>query len=163
MRTLRILGHDVWYKIITRINNREALLNREGAVALLLRVFEQALGHYDFEVRLLWLGGDTLTFYIKPADGLQLPLIMKWVKQVFAQRYNAKEGRCGHIWGDRYWSQVLEGEPPDGQATEDVGCDGVGGADLRLGRRTRSDPRTGSDPNLESTWCGRVFRRFFPF
>jgi hypothetical protein len=36
---------------------------------------------------------------------------MKWMKQVFAQRFNAAAGRIGHIWGDRYWSRILEGEP----------------------------------------------------
>ncbi|MDR2052483.1 MAG: hypothetical protein LBP80_03635, partial [Treponema sp.] len=44
--------------------------------------------------------------------GLQLPDIMKWMKQTFAQRYNRAMGRTGHIWGDRYWSRILEGEPP---------------------------------------------------
>jgi hypothetical protein len=38
---------------------------------------------------------------------------MKWIKQTFAQRYNALTGRTGHIWGDRYWSAILEGEPPE--------------------------------------------------
>jgi hypothetical protein len=37
---------------------------------------------------------------------------MKWLKQVFAQRYNRVDGRIGHIWGDRYGSRILEGEPP---------------------------------------------------
>ncbi|MDR3131477.1 MAG: transposase, partial [Treponema sp.] len=114
MRSLRILDHNVWYEIITRINNREHLFSRKEAAALLLQVFEQARGRYDFEVRLLWMAGDMLTFYIKPADGLLLPEIMKWVKQVFAQRYNAKDGSCGNFWGDGYWSWVLEGEPPGG-------------------------------------------------
>jgi hypothetical protein len=50
-------------------------------------------------------------FYIKPEDGEELPAIMKWMKQVFAQRYNREEGRIGHIWGDRYWSEIVEGEP----------------------------------------------------
>jgi hypothetical protein len=39
---------------------------------------------------------------------------MKWMKQTFAQRYNRATGRTGHIWGDRYWSRILEGEPPEG-------------------------------------------------
>jgi hypothetical protein len=42
-----------------------------------------------------------------------LPAIMKWLKQVFAQRYNHAEGREGHIWGDRYGSRILAGEPPE--------------------------------------------------
>jgi hypothetical protein len=51
---------------------------------------------------------------------------MKWMKQTFAARYNRAEGRIGHIWGDRYWSRVVEGEPPeaertDGEAATDTG------------------------------------------
>jgi hypothetical protein len=44
---------------------------------------------------------------------LQLPEIMKWMKQTFAQRYNRWAGWIGHVWGDRYWSRILEGEPPE--------------------------------------------------
>ncbi|MDR2053839.1 MAG: hypothetical protein LBP80_10535, partial [Treponema sp.] len=58
------------------------------------------------------LEGGRLTFYIKPEDGLELPEIMKWMKQTFAQRYNRWAGWIGHVWGDRYWSRILEGEPP---------------------------------------------------
>ncbi|MDR2785273.1 MAG: hypothetical protein LBB83_05105, partial [Treponema sp.] len=46
---------------------------------------------------------------------LELPAIMKWLKQTFAQRYNRETGRTGHIWGDRYWSRILEGEPPENE------------------------------------------------
>jgi hypothetical protein len=40
---------------------------------------------------------------------------MKWLKQVFAQRYNRAEGRIGHIWGDRYGSRIVEGEVVEGE------------------------------------------------
>jgi hypothetical protein len=68
---------------------------------------------FPFEVRGLRIEADRISFYIKPEDGLELPAIMQRMKQVFAQRYNALTGRTGHIWGDRYWSQILEGEPPE--------------------------------------------------
>jgi hypothetical protein len=45
---------------------------------------------------------------------MELPMIMKWIKQTFAQRHNRLTGRIGHVWGDRYWSAALEGEPPGG-------------------------------------------------
>jgi hypothetical protein len=61
----------------------------------------------------LKLEGDTASFYIKPADGFQLPDIMQWLKQTFAARFNVIDGRTGHIWGDRYWSMILPGEPPE--------------------------------------------------
>jgi hypothetical protein len=37
---------------------------------------------------------------------------MQWVKQTFALRFNRRTARTGHVWGDRYRSRVLEGEPP---------------------------------------------------
>ncbi|MDR2397705.1 MAG: transposase, partial [Spirochaetaceae bacterium] len=81
------------------------------------RVFKETKKRFVFQIRRLSIADDHLTFYIKPADGMQLPAIMKWLKQVFAQRYNQAEGRVGHIWGDRYGSWVLPGEPP----VEEVG------------------------------------------
>jgi hypothetical protein len=79
-------------------------------------VFTEAKLRFVFEVRGLQLEDDLVTFYIRPEDGLELPEIMKWLKQVFAQRFNAADGRTGHIWGDRYWSRILEGEPEVGEA-----------------------------------------------
>jgi hypothetical protein len=81
-----------------------------------------------FAVSALRLEDDWLTSYMKPEDGMELPAIMKWIKQTFAQRYNRLTGRIGHVWGDRYWSAVVEGEPPEGTR--------VGGAET--GVRPRS-------------------------
>jgi hypothetical protein len=113
MRKLRLLGQGVWYEIRTRINNREPLFRRHDAVALFARVFRQAEGRYEFVVRSLYVEDDWLTFYILPVDGFQLPEIMKWLKQVFAQRFNVQDGRIGHVWGDRYGSEIVAGEPPE--------------------------------------------------
>jgi REP element-mobilizing transposase RayT len=115
MRQLRILRQGVWYEIRTRINNREPLFRRARVLAIFARVFRETELRFVFEVRSLRLEDDWLTFYIRPEDGLKLPEIMKWMKQVFAQRFNLAAGRTGHIWGDRYWSRILEGEPEEGE------------------------------------------------
>jgi REP element-mobilizing transposase RayT len=112
MRQLRVLQQGVWYEIHTEINNREPLFYEDTARKIFEQVFHEAELRFAFEIRGRRLEGDLLTFYIRPEDGLQLPEIMKWMKQTFAQRYNRATGRTGHIWGDRYWSQILEGEPP---------------------------------------------------
>jgi hypothetical protein len=65
-------------------------------------------------MRGLAVGDECLSFYIKPADGLQLPRIMQWVKQTFSVRFNMRTERTGHVWGDRYRSEILPGEPPEG-------------------------------------------------
>jgi hypothetical protein len=59
------------------------------------------------------LEGARLTFYIKPEDGFMLPLIMQLLKQTFSLRFNIIVGRRGHVWGERYESEILDGEPPE--------------------------------------------------
>jgi REP element-mobilizing transposase RayT len=135
MRHLRVLKQDVWYEIRTAINNREPLFRLRQALALFGRVLNETQQRFSFELAGLRLEDEWLTFYIRPADGLGLPDIMKWLKQTFAVRYNVLTGRIGHIWGDRYWSLILEGEPPVGEEGEDeapvtVRVTGVGGRPL---------------------------------
>ncbi|MDR2052753.1 MAG: transposase [Treponema sp.] len=114
MRKLRELQQGVWYEISTQINNRELLFRVKKAREIFEQVFHEAGLRFTFEIQGLSFEGDLLKFYIRPEDGLQLPDIMKWLKQTFAQRYNRATGRTGHIWGDRYWSRILAGEPPEG-------------------------------------------------
>jgi hypothetical protein len=63
-------------------------------------------------MRGLKLEGAWLTFYVKPEDGFKLPLIMQLLKQTFSLRFNIIVGRRGHVWGERYESEILDGEPP---------------------------------------------------
>jgi hypothetical protein len=78
-------------------------------------VLDEAHVLYAFVLYGLCFDGPTVSFYIKPADGLQLPEIMQWIKQTYACRYNVYDGRTGHIWGDRYWSKIVEGPPKDAE------------------------------------------------
>ena len=140
MRKKRQLAQGVWYEIRSGINNREQILSLPRAAALFGQVFQETMLRFTFEVRSLHFEADRLTFYIKPEDGMELPVIMQWLKQTFAQRYNALTGRTGHIWGDRYWSLILEGEPP-----ADVGVVGAAfkeEAALGAGAENRDRPRS---------------------
>jgi REP element-mobilizing transposase RayT len=141
MRQLRVLAQGVWYEVRTRVNNREPLFRRYQALAIFTTVFHEAELRFVFEIRGLRLEDDRLTFYIRPEDGLELPDIMKWMKQVFAQRFNAADGRTGHIWGDRYWSRILEGEPEveAGTAANGDRPRGRGSANGDRPRRRRSE------------------------
>ncbi|MDR2053403.1 MAG: transposase [Treponema sp.] len=117
MRKLRELKQGVWYEIRSQINNREPLFCEDTAREIFDQVFRETKLRFVFEIRGRRLEGDLLTFYIRPENGLQLPEIMKWMKQTFAQRYNRWAGWIGHVWGDRYWSRILEGEPPEAEET----------------------------------------------
>jgi hypothetical protein len=81
-----------------------------NAVSLFNRVFREAGAFFPVEVRHPVIEADRVTFYIKPADGFWLPEIMQRLKQTFVGRYHVmKQHLDGHVWGDRYWSKVLEG------------------------------------------------------
>jgi REP element-mobilizing transposase RayT len=160
MRSLRLLKQGVWYQIRTRINNREPLFRRYNALALFAQVFLETENRFVFEVRALCLEDDWLTFYIKPADGLELPAIMKWLKQVFAQRYNWAEGRIGHIWGDRYGSRILEGEPPPAEPAKGQGASADG---VRYGAgETNSGGRENSPAGVRPRYGEEMVRPGFP-
>jgi hypothetical protein len=91
------------------------LFGPKQTLALFAQVLGEVAEHFDFEIRGLDIkDGLLLVFYIKPKDAFKLPKIMQWLKQTFTVRYNVLHGRSGHIWGDRYWSEILEGEPPEG-------------------------------------------------
>jgi hypothetical protein len=112
MRKLRELRDGVWYKIRTAINRQDALFQSRQTVALFAHVLGEVSQRFVFELRGLNLENERLDFYIKPKNGFQLPQIMQWLKQTFCVRYNFLHGLKGHTWGDRYWSEILDGEPP---------------------------------------------------
>ncbi|MDR3356582.1 MAG: transposase [Spirochaetaceae bacterium] len=142
-----MLKQGVWYEISTRVNNREPLFRGGLAPALFNRVFRETAHRFVFAVRGLSLAGDRLAFYIRPADGFELPAIMKWLKQTFAIRYNRDNGRTGHLWGDRYRSRILEGEPPDGgEAGEAAGDFPACGVRPRSGKRLAGHAAAGVPP-----------------
>jgi REP element-mobilizing transposase RayT len=113
MRRPRILEALTWYWVITAINRHESLFLDRVAVDLFNRVLREAGERFSIEVRHLVIQADRVSFYIKPADGFMLPIVMQWIKQTFACRYNAMKRLDGHVWGDRYWSKVIDGEPPE--------------------------------------------------
>ncbi|MDR0639531.1 MAG: hypothetical protein LBG27_11640 [Spirochaetaceae bacterium] len=74
------------------------------------RVLRETKARYGFEIRGLRLEGARLTFCIKPDDGFMLMLIMQWLKQTFSLRFNIMVERRGHVCGERYESEILDGE-----------------------------------------------------
>jgi hypothetical protein len=116
MRSLRILAAVACYFVSTAVNNREPLFWCSRERARFMRVLDEAHLLYAFVLYGLCFDGPWESFCIKPADGLQLPEIMQWIKQTFACRYNVYDGRTGHIWGDRYESVIVEGPPKNAKA-----------------------------------------------
>ncbi|MDR1469001.1 MAG: hypothetical protein LBT00_06880 [Spirochaetaceae bacterium] len=123
MKGPRELAENVWYEVRTEINVGEPLFRLAWAVTLFYRVLIETKAKFGFEMRGLVLNEAWLSFYIRPANGLELPKIMQWLKQTFSLRFNVRTGRKAHLWGERYWSEILAGEPPP--EAEEVDWDAV--------------------------------------
>jgi REP element-mobilizing transposase RayT len=141
MRKPRVLAARAWYLVSTAANRHDPIFLERNAVSLFNRVFREAGTLFPCEMRNLRIEADRVWFYIKPADGFRLPEIMQWLKQTFAVRYNVIKRLDGHVWGDRYWSKVLEGEPPEeGVLAKGAGrgdCGGEEGGEWGGGRGCR--------------------------
>jgi hypothetical protein len=94
------------------VNVGEPVFRLGWAATLFYGVLNDAKGRFKFEMRGLVFDEEWLSFYIKPANGFQLPKIMQWVKQTFSFRFNVRTGRVGHLWGERYESRIVEEGPP---------------------------------------------------
>jgi hypothetical protein len=144
MRSLRILASVACYFASTAVNNREPLFWCSRERARFKRVLDEAHVLYAFVLYGLCFNGPAVSFYIKPADGFQLPEIMQWIKQTFACRYNAMKRLDGHVRGGRYWSKVLEGEPPEEEIPSSETGRGENGAERAAeagGQNSEARPR----------------------
>jgi hypothetical protein len=110
---LQVSDSDVWYEVRAEINNREMVFLAQMNVDIFEQVIRESQAKFAFELRYLRLDGSKVSFYIKPAEIAQVPHIVKWIKQVFSSRFNAKMRRTGHVWGSSGVSRAIEGEPPE--------------------------------------------------
>lgn len=79
----------------------------DHAKALLLDVFIRARKRYSFKVENFVIMGNHFHLIIKPGENENLSRIMQWILSVYAMTYNRITGRCGHFWGDRFFSRIL--------------------------------------------------------
>jgi hypothetical protein len=77
MRKVRELAENVWYIVNTSVNNGELLFESEFGVWLFGRTVSETKERVAFELRGVRFAGATVSFFIKPANGLRLPEIMK--------------------------------------------------------------------------------------
>jgi REP element-mobilizing transposase RayT len=111
MRKNRVFQADTWYEVSTKVNRQEPIFLSQSAQELFEQTLHETKRLFEFELRELIIEPDGVTFLIKPAANHNLSVVMRRLKQTFAVRYNAANGRTGHIWGDR-WAMKAVSAPP---------------------------------------------------
>lgn len=107
MRQLRLLQDGARYHVSARANRQEMRFKPRATKYLFLRIVAEAKIHYAFQIEDFCVMGNHFHLIIKPGAGESLSMIMKWILQVFAIRYNRMHGLTGHFWGDRFCSRII--------------------------------------------------------
>lgn len=74
-----------------------------------LEVVRRAKQKYSFQLENFCIMGNHFHFLILPAKGECLSDIMRWIMSVFAMRYNRVNDIHGHVWGERFFSRIING------------------------------------------------------
>jgi putative transposase len=97
------------YHIISDCNRKAKELRNKKTKNMFLQVMYEAKYEkgYQFELHTFTIIDTHFHLEITPEKGQSLSTIMKWVKQVFAHRWNKEHNTSGHFWGDRFWSRKI--------------------------------------------------------
>jgi hypothetical protein len=106
----RITKLGATYFVSSDLNRGETAFARDDLRTMLYQVIVEAHTRYKFDLWDITIDDRYFTCCIKPAFGQSLSRILQWVKSVVARRWNKLRGMHGHLWGARFFSEILEGE-----------------------------------------------------
>ena len=109
MRKNRILLEGAEYHVTARINRGEKIFLVQNDRDLFMDTLKKVKNKYNFTIKNFCIMGNHVHLLIKPGPGESLSKIMQWLLGVFAQLWNKKHGLTGHLWGDRFYSRIIQG------------------------------------------------------
>jgi putative transposase len=108
MRRNRKLKPGATYHVTARANRREMILHCEAMRALFLATIKQAKKKHRFQVHNFCIMGNHVHLIIRPEQGESLSRIMQWILSVFAMAWNRKHFTTGHVFGERFFSKIID-------------------------------------------------------
>ena len=108
MRKPRQLQDDARYHVTARANRKEMIFDPDPVKELFLSVIKRAHRKYDFRIENFCVMGNHFHLIIQPRNGANLSAIMQWIMSVFAMAYNRRRGITGHVWGNRFFSRIID-------------------------------------------------------
>jgi putative transposase len=108
MRKPRMLREGVCYHVSARANRKELIFDTDDSKKLFLSVVRKAKAKFVFHIENFCIMGNHFHFIIRPGRGESLSEIMQWILGVFAMRFNRVRHLTGHVWGERFFSRIIE-------------------------------------------------------
>ncbi|MDR3303193.1 MAG: transposase [Treponema sp.] len=110
MRKLRHLKPGATYHVTSQIDHGDWALQEAAIKQMFLDMVMIAKKKFQFKLWNFMIMDNHIHFLIKPGDGVSLSKIMQWLKCNFAKKWNKLHDRTGHLWGERFFSEIIEDE-----------------------------------------------------
>ena len=108
MRMPRKLREGAGYHVSARANRQEMIFEADETKDLFLSVIREAKGKFVFRIENFCIMGNHIHLIVWPGSGESLSAIMQWILGVFAIRFNRLHHLTGHVWGERFFSRIIE-------------------------------------------------------
>jgi len=109
MHKPRLLKDGALYHVTARANRQELVMKGAAMKALFIRTLRRARKRYDFRLENFCVMGNHFHLMIRPGPNESLSRIMQWIMSVYAMAWNRRHRLTGHLWGDRFFSRIIEG------------------------------------------------------
>ena len=107
MRKARIIQQGATYHVVAKTNRGEFILHSDEMKELFLSILKAAKKKFSFKLKHFCIMSNHIHMLLEPAPETSLSKLMQWILSVFAIRFNRIFGQIGHVWYDRFKSNVI--------------------------------------------------------
>lgn len=107
-RPLRMKASDLTFHITSRTNGKRLFMHKKKDQKMLCRVIRRILLKYGVAIHAFAPMMNHFHMLIHIANDSDLSQVIGEIKCTYAKYYNKKYGICGHFWGDRFRSTIIE-------------------------------------------------------
>ncbi|MDL2229655.1 transposase [Treponema sp. OttesenSCG-928-L16] len=103
-----MIKHGAVYHVTARANRKEMIMYCNAMKKLFVSVLHRAKKKYHFQIINFCIMGNHIHLIIRPFEEESLSRIMQWILSVFAMAWNRAHHINGHVWGERFFSKIIE-------------------------------------------------------
>ena len=104
----REMAEGAFYHVTSRTNNKIRVFENKLGRKIMLMVLQDAKEKFQFRLANFCIMPTHIHLLIEPAEGTSLSMIMQWIKQKSAKRWNFIHGSKDHMWGRRYFARIIK-------------------------------------------------------
>jgi putative transposase len=107
-RIARGLEDDQIYHILNRGNGRNEVFHKNGDFKAFIELLRESKNRYSVDILAYCVMPNHFHFLLRPRYATHLSAMMQWLMTSHVRGYHTHYGSCGHIWGGRYKSFIVQ-------------------------------------------------------